>query len=526
MSKKFHILQLAGFGDTLSALTRIPAVKEKYPEHEIQFWLGGIGQSVEFSKQQIEREGYKASVVKNFSFHNQIRSTYDFIKENVFEENDILEDWSFCSEIFSNKDPVFYKYDLQFPYHYKTTKHPYNTEINFTPKNTVAIHPLTKSGNIEGFESDLEKGRFWSRDEWKNLCIKLCDNGYTPAFVGYGDEDWGLIEELITDGYSVLDKRMGVEDTIYFLQTVDAGIFCNSWDWEITSRAGIPTFCFYTKNHFFIQNHIPKGPSDFWNTCYIETNSDYEEVEYYDQKVYKEAVNASGVFDKIKYIIENKKSPNSNFSVCMIGMNNENHIQKTFNNIGSYISSNENNEFVFVDGGSTDKTIDITKTFIQSLNIKEGNAHIIENPWPNNHSVQKNIALEKTNNEWVVWIDTDETYEDIFWNQLGWYIRDADKNNFDSIIFPRINVITGVDEDKLEDFAKRQNWVLSKPFNWINYPDVQQRVYKNNCRYSNKIHIKINNANKEKVIDGVHCLHYKTYDTQVNQLIEYGEYKH
>jgi len=31
--KKFIILQLAGFGDTLSAITRLPAVKEKYPEY-------------------------------------------------------------------------------------------------------------------------------------------------------------------------------------------------------------------------------------------------------------------------------------------------------------------------------------------------------------------------------------------------------------------------------------------------------------------------------------------------------------
>ena len=38
----------------------------------------------------------------------------------VVKEGDKLEDWSFCSEIFDNRKPVFSKYDLQYPYEYKT----------------------------------------------------------------------------------------------------------------------------------------------------------------------------------------------------------------------------------------------------------------------------------------------------------------------------------------------------------------------------------------------------------------------
>ena len=41
--KTFHILQLAGYGDTLSAITRLPALKEKYPNHKIKFCLDGFG---------------------------------------------------------------------------------------------------------------------------------------------------------------------------------------------------------------------------------------------------------------------------------------------------------------------------------------------------------------------------------------------------------------------------------------------------------------------------------------------------
>lgn len=517
---KFIILHLAGFGDTLSAITRLPAVKEKYPEHEIVFYLGGYGKSVQFSKEQIQREGYKANIIKNFNFHNQIPSMKDFLIKNLIKDGDILEDWSFCDEIFKNKEPIFYQYEMQFPYQYKTSK-------QFEKNNKViAIHPLTKTGNAEGFESDVERGRFWERAEWKKLCVKLCDSGYTPAFVGYGDEDWGLIEELSNEGYSVVDKRMGVEDTIQFLQTVDAGIFCNSWDWEVTSRSGIPTFCFYTKNHFFIQNHVPYGPSDFWNTCYIETNNQSNDINgnLESGEVILQGVDANSVYDKITYIINNKVKPNYPYTVCMIGMNNEEYIQHTYDNMLPYISENKENQFVMIDGGSTDKTNNLTVRFMEQTNLPEENLSLIYNEWPDDHSIQKNKSLEQAKNKWVVWLDTDETYEHIFWNQLGWYIRDAENNDFDLIYFPRINIINSNNEDDLIKLCKEKNWILDH-FKRVNYPDFQQRVFNNNCRFKNKIHIRIYNAQKEKLINGVHCIHPKSIEKQISQLNDYGEYK-
>jgi len=522
---KFIILQLAGFGDTLSAIARLPAVKEKYPNHEIVFYIGGYGSSVTFSKDQLQREGYKVNIIKNFNFHNQINNMMSFLKEKIYKEGDILEDWSFCDDIFNGREPSFYQYKMQFPYKYKTTKIPYDDKLEHTPNKTIAIHPLTKSGNAEGFESDVSRGRFWNRDEWKKLCVKLCDSGYTPAFVGYGDEDWGLIEELSNEGYSVLDKRMDVEDTIYFLQTVNAGIFCNSWDWEVTSRVGIPTFCFYTKNHFFIQNHIPHGPSDFWNTCYIETTNicNDQKGRLETGEVTIEAVDYSTVFDKISYIINNKTKPDYPYSLCMIGMDNEEYIEKTYDNVLPYISSNKSNQFIMIDGGSKDNTNKITQSFIKKTNLPEGQCILKTIPWPDDHSVQKNNSLELANNKWVIWLDTDETYEHIFWNQLGWYIRDAERNDFDLLYFPRINLLSSEDKDSVIEFCEKNGWVIG-PLGRINYPDFQQRVFYNSCRFINKVHIRINNANKEKLISGVHCIHPKSLDKQIKQLKDYGEY--
>jgi len=265
---KYHLLALCGFGDTLSFLTRMPKFQEAYPDHEFVFWLGGFGKAVQFSKDQIEREGYTAKVVSNLTYHNQLENTRQFLKKNVVKPGDMFMDASFCEEVFANKEPPFWQYEMQYPYEYKT-----GVELKIDNTNKViAVQPLTKSGNAEGFKSDEAQGRFWSRNDWKAICLKIISADYCPAFTGYGDEDWGLIEELKSEGHYVIDARMPIPQTIEFLKTVAGNIACNSWTWEVSARMGIPTVCFYTKNHFFIPNHTPQGPSEFWDTCYIETN--------------------------------------------------------------------------------------------------------------------------------------------------------------------------------------------------------------------------------------------------------------
>ena len=50
----------------------MPAMLKAYPNHDPIFYLGGYGKSPQFSKEQLEREGYEAKLIKNMTFHNQI----------------------------------------------------------------------------------------------------------------------------------------------------------------------------------------------------------------------------------------------------------------------------------------------------------------------------------------------------------------------------------------------------------------------------------------------------------------------
>ena len=506
--KTFHILQLAGFGDTLSAITRLPAVKEEYPDYKIKFWLGGFGKSPVFSKQQLEREGYEAGLIKNLTFHNQLPSIRDFLMTKVVKEGDKLEDWSFCEEIFDNRKPIFSKYDLQYPYEYKTGE-PSEELKSFAEhiknNNGVAVHPLTKEGNAEGFQSDVDNGRFWKKEFWEETCELLNENNFTPTFVGIKDEDWGLKDYCNQHNISYIDAmNYNVEDTIYLLGNMVGCIACNSWDWEITSRAQIPTVCFYTKNHFFIQNHAPQTNHPFWGTCYIETNcvqTAKATIPPGDSslagRVMKGEQEPSEIFDKFHYLYKNGNRPDVKYSICMITYNDEECIRDTMENVAPYLVD----DFVITDGGSTDKTIDI---------IKEYDTKLLHKKWADNFEIQKNNSLEHANQEWRIWIDADETYEPIFWNQLVWYIRDAQQREVDCINVPRINIVHGL----TPEFAEENSWNISY-FNWVNYPDYQQRIFKSHCKFAGRTHERIINVKKDAALVGAHCIHPKSLDRQI-----------
>ena len=510
MNNKKHkliILQLAGFGDTLSLITRMPAMLKAYPNHDPIFYLGGYGKSPQFSKEQLEREGYEAKLIKNMTFHNQIPQMRDFLVTKVAKKDDIVIDASFCEEIFDNRVPEFHKYELQFPYDYKVGQPSAELKTltnNIKDKNGVAIHPLTKEGNAEGFKSDVDNGRFWKQEFWQETCELLSENGYTPTFVGIKDEDWDLRKYCSERNIEYIDAmNYNIEDTIFLLKNVAGCIACNSWDWEITSRLNIPTVVFYTKNHFFIQNHAPQVNHPFWDTCYIETNcvqTARATIPPGDSslagRVMKGQEEPCEIFDKFNYLYKNKKRPEQNYSVCMITYNDEECVRDTMENVAPYITD----DFVITDGGSTDKTLDI---------INEYDVNLIHRKWADNFEIQKNNSLDAANQEWRVWIDADETYEPIFWNQLCWYIRDANSRGVDCVNVPRINTVEGV----TPEFAEQNSWNLSY-FNWVNYPDYQQRIFKAHCKFAGRTHERIINVKKDAALVGVHCKHPKTLERQ------------
>ena len=82
-----------------------------------------------------------------------------------------------------------------------------------------------------------------------------------------------------------------------------------------------------------------------------------------------------------------------NVSLVMIVKNEEKNLAKCLNSVENLVD-----EIVIVDSGSTDKTIEIAKTFGAKIFKREFDSF----------SNQKNYALSIATNEWVLHLDADE----------------------------------------------------------------------------------------------------------------------
>ena len=83
-------------------------------------------------------------------------------------------------------------------------------------------------------------------------------------------------------------------------------------------------------------------------------------------------------------------------SVTIITFNEEHNIQDCLRSVEWA------DEVVVVDSGSSDKTVEIAREFTDKVFV---------NPWPG-HKQQKNFAVDKASNEWILSVDADERVTD------------------------------------------------------------------------------------------------------------------
>lgn len=318
----FFIHALCGVGDITSHLARLPNVEKTYPNHKIVFLLGGYGKSPKLSKELIERQGYAATTIKNYIYHNQHQKMEDFIKKNYVKtpRGDIYEDWSFCKEIFQNEDPPFYKYPLAFPYDYKFDVDTSKIENwdTYLKSRSVLIKPFTTDGNAEGFDHDLEQKRFWSAEKWAELCKILVDNRYLPVFMGLEKDLQNVPHLLYAENIPFMNfMGLGIEETTALIKNAMGCITTNSWEWGIASRMEIATICLFLKNQFFIPIHTPQEPSGVWDNLYLETNPVSTAKAFVPDRQYQSAPNRMMdgettpicLFEIFDHMVNNKERP-------------------------------------------------------------------------------------------------------------------------------------------------------------------------------------------------------------------------
>jgi len=142
-------------------------------------------------------------------------------------------------------------------------------------------------------------------------------------------------------------------------------------------------------------------------------------------------------------------------SLTMIVKDEENCIKRCLDSVKDLVD-----EIIIVDTGSTDKTVEICRSY---------NAQVFSYQWNNNFADARNFGLDKVTGEWILWLDADE--------EVSQYERDQLNNpslfeDYDALSVPLINLFGDqVDLDNVAQIA-------------------QPRIFRNHqgFRFENKIH--------------------------------------
>ena len=133
-------------------------------------------------------------------------------------------------------------------------------------------------------------------------------------------------------------------------------------------------------------------------------------------------------------------------SICLAVFNEEDYLRECLESVKDLAF-----EIVIVDGGSTDKTLDIAKEF---------NAMVIQTDNPVNFHINKNKAIDAAGGDWILQLDADE----IVTKELGMEIKKniSKESSINGYWIPRMNYFLG-------RFLKKGG----------QYPDYTLRLYKN-----------------------------------------------
>jgi glycosyltransferase involved in cell wall biosynthesis len=158
---------------------------------------------------------------------------------------------------------------------------------------------------------------------------------------------------------------------------------------------------------------------------------------------------------------------------------------KELNKLLSFITSHKREEDEIVvqvdEGNHTQEVLSV----IESFDIK---VHLF--PLNNDFASFKNNLKKLCKGDYIFQIDADEIPSDETVINLH-KILEANLD-IDLFLVPRVNIVNGLTDSHL----KKWEWNLNEQ-NWINWPDYQYRIFKNNfnIKWKNKVHEQITGVN-------------------------------
>ena len=152
--------------------------------------------------------------------------------------------------------------------------------------------------------------------------------------------------------------------------------------------------------------------------------------------------------------------------------------------------------------------------------LSENKAIVYKRKLDGNFSDQKNSVIEKSSGDYIFHIDADEYPNEILIQQLKQILE---INDVDLIWIPRVNTIEGMKQEHVQKWGWR---ITGK--GWVNYPDYQARVFRNNekIRWTRPLHEYITGCETYSHLpphEELSLYHPKTIEKQEKQNLFYNE---
>jgi hypothetical protein len=148
--------------------------------------------------------------------------------------------------------------------------------------------------------------------------------------------------------------------------------------------------------------------------------------------------------------------------------------------------------------------------------------NLIESEFTNDFAQWKNFLNSHCKGEWIFQIDADEILDSNLIASLEDILND--NNDKEMIVVPRINIVNGITNEHIQKWGWRQN-----ERGWINFPDVQTRLYKNipeRIGWVGNVHERIVGFESYSSLPGdeIYCLkHIKSIEKQESAVKMYQE---
>lgn len=138
---------------------------------------------------------------------------------------------------------------------------------------------------------------------------------------------------------------------------------------------------------------------------------------------------------------------------------------------------------VLWDSKNGDKGVE---TYLRKMNVEKSLFKWYPYEFDGHFANMKNHLNSLCTGDWIVQLDADEMITETFM----FYVKESIKLNPEMHLFfiPRINTVEGLTQEHINKWG----WSVNER-GWVNYPDLQQRVYINDDRveWKNKVHEQI-----------------------------------